>query len=158
MIRLQSPVVQIARALVLMAALTTVQPGYTRELGVGMAGVTEEELTTFATSFRSAIESGNLQQVEHHIWFPLRVNTGPGQFRLVNQAEFISEYRKVFSPGVRAAILAQDAATLQKLWRGNSAESIVSVAAICPWGSCAKPSPRVTAVNLNQKQGAPKAE
>ena len=150
-----SSVAQIARALLVAILLATAQPVHSRELGLAMSGVSDEELERFATSFRSAIESGQWHQVENLIHFPLRVNTGPRQFRLVSKAEFISEYNRVFSPSVRAAILAQDLGSLQRQWRAiSSAGSIVSVEGICPWGNCKQPLLRVTAVNLGEARKA----
>ncbi len=147
MIRFPSSVLPLARALLVATALSAAQLVHAQAPGLGLNGVTQEELARFATTLRSAIESGKWQQVEAHIAFPLRVNTGPGRFRLVNRVDFVSEYGQLFGPQTRAAILARDAGGLQELWRGaNAGSSPVTVSGVCMSQRCSTVVPKIVAV------------
>lgn len=150
MICLRQSFFPVVRALAIAVAVATAQPAYPQDLL--LSRVSSEELREFAERFRSAIEAGNWQKVESLIMFPLRVNTGPGKFYFVSRGEFISEYGKVFNPGVRAAILGHDAASLEKSWRLTGADvNVVSVAAVCTYHRCSKPVLKVVTVDLREK-------
>jgi len=110
-----------------------------------------DEVSRFVTGFRAAIAANDLERVAGHVGFPLRVNTGAGRFHFVGRADFISEYFRIFSPKLRAAILKQDIDGLEQS-AGDIAigDGMVTVAGVCRDRQCATVTPKVTTVDLRE--------
>jgi hypothetical protein len=91
----------------------------------GPDGLTDTEVTVFLASLQDAIRAENPSQIAALVNFPLRVGyssrQSPRPARVVNIAnaeEFIRRYSELFTPEVRAAVLAQPSETLFRNWQG----------------------------------------
>jgi len=114
------------------------------------ADFTPEELAGFVTSLKGAVASPSA--VEGYILFPLKVTTGPGTFHFVTRAQFVADYYKVFTPRVKALILNQDVAALQRSGLGVAiGDGVVWIESTCGSSgrqACAKGTLRIVSVDL----------
>jgi hypothetical protein len=111
--------------------------------------VTKEELHRFAAGLRAAVEAGDPHLVAGHRQFPLRVNTTQGGFYFIKREDFVSEYDKIFSPRLRAAILKQDMSALEQSAGDISiGDGMVTAAGVCGDRGCAAITPRVTTIDV----------
>lgn len=69
----------------------------------------ELKARSFLIKLQAAVRSNNKAQVAAMTRIPLRVNRGPGKFRLYRSKQLIiNNYDRIFTSKIRTAILAQD--------------------------------------------------
>ena len=131
-----------------LAALSALAP-FVWAAEPGPTGFTTEELVRFGSALQAAVRADKADTVARFIAFPLPVNEGPTLSREIREAQFRREYTKVFTPDVKAAILAQDLSVLHQSWRGTMfGDGNVWVSGLCKDKSCSHSVLKVTAVNI----------
>ncbi|NML27839.1 hypothetical protein [Zoogloea dura] len=118
----------------------------------GPAGVSSAQLVAFTQKLQAAVAAGQPATVADLVSFPLRVNEEHRKPRYVSRARFVASYSKVFTPHVRAVVVAQDPQTLfQNASGAMFGNGEVWLAGVCSNTACTHSKVLVTAVNLSAR-------
>lgn len=121
----------------------------------GPDGLSDSEVANFLASLQDAIRSESPNQVAVLVKFPLRVGypskPSARAVRVVqvrNAAELVRRYSEIFTPEVRAAVLAQLPETLFRNWQGAMVgNGELWFTADCMDSTCSRR--RVRAISIN---------
>jgi hypothetical protein len=114
-------------------------------------GLSESEVTAFVAALQAAVRAEKPAAVADLVVFPLRVNKPPQTMFVKSRGEFVRSYAKIFTPGVRAAILQQNPAELFHNWQGFMiGDGQIWFTGVCPDASCATHRVGVITVNITR--------
>ena len=118
----------------------------------GPDGLLTEELQAFVVTLQKAVQDDSPEKVAPLIQFPLRVNDAPGQSHSVTARRFTAEYRQIFTPDVKAAILRQEP---DEIFRNSKGAMLgngeVWISGVCLDKDCQVAPPKVTAINIMEE-------
>ena len=123
---------------------------------VGPDGMSSAELKDFLTGLQGAVRHGDPTQVARYMYFPLRVNSEKGVIHSYGGVSFAKNFDQVFTPALRRAVLAQDAAQLMRSARGAMVgDGRLWIGNVCLDHKCTKRKICVTAINLGDPAHPP---
>ncbi len=127
-----------------------------RAAEVGPDGMTAADLKEFLTSLQTAVRHGDPTQVARYMYFPLRVNSEKGVTHSYGGVTFAKNFEQIFTPALRATVLAQDAAQLMRSARGAMVgDGRMWIASVCLDRKCTKRKTCVTVINLGDPAHPP---
>jgi len=163
------------RQLILAIALAAEAFGCHAQNDPHISGTSDEELSRFVHSLRSAISSNDAQQVASLVSFPVPVHLASGKRVTLARASFLKEFASILTPCVKAAVLQQDLATIfansngwmfgnGELWasgicRDKSCLVVdLRVTSVSPYAGNQRPNPSVKGTSCAKTQAAPYVE
>ena len=137
----------LVRFLVVLAAIVATQSRIAAQ--ARWDGMTEEDVTAFLGALQAAVRADRPATVADLIVFPLRVDKPAQKGFVRTRGEFVRSYATIFTPAVRAAVLAQNGAELFRNWQGFMiGNGEVWFAGVCPDASCSTHRIGVITVNV----------
>jgi len=141
---------------VVAVALFLCGPTALRAADIGPDGMSAPELKEFLTALQTAVRQGDPTQVARFMYFPLRVNTEKGVTHSYGGVTFAKKFEQIFTPALRHAVLAQDAALLKRSSRGAVVgDGRLWIASVCLDRKCTKRKTCVTVINLGDPAHPP---
>jgi hypothetical protein len=124
----------------------------------GTDGLSDSEAANFLASLQDAIRTENPNQVAVLVKFPLRVGYPSKQsarplpaVQVRNAAELVRRYSEIFTPEVRAAVLAQSPDTLFRNWQGAMVgNGELWFTGVCLDSTCSRHRVRVISINAGK--------
>jgi hypothetical protein len=115
-------------------------------------------VANFLASLQDAIRAENPNQVAVLVKFPLRVGhpSKPSArplraVKVRNAAELVRRYSEIFTPEVRAAVLAQSPDTLFRNWQGAMVgNGKLWFTGVCLDSTCSRHPVRVISINVGK--------
>jgi len=123
---------------------------------IGPDGMTAAELKDFLDALQTAVRLGEPSQVARYMYFPLRVNSEKGVTHSYGGVSFANNFEQIFTPALRASILAQDPEQMMRSARGAMiGDGRMWISSVCLDRKCTKRKICVTAINLGDPAHPP---
>lgn len=125
------------RPLVIAASLLALQPA--------QAQAPDDE-QAFVTRFQQALRTNDKQWVADHTRYPLRVHAAKAS-KVASKAALLRRYNAIFTPKVKAAVLAQEPAKVFRNWQGT----MIGEGATNVWARSEDDQPELRIITVNNR-------